>query len=348
MNGILDFLTSPGFAQGLSIVGKGLSAMDRGRSPDFTNEWARIDQMGAQNKLNTAKDNLLRGGILRQMLEKQGIGPEAYGVLSNALEAAPGAVLPQLVGMAFPKTGDPYARYKVVGNNLVDLAGPGGPAVAIAGREGGGVEDLALHKRAIAAGLTPGTDAYNQFMLNGGVKKNARIVYGPDGNPIFYEGPAGGEEKPLREFEAKAVQFYKRMSDSLPRVEKAENALMGENGGPSMLDTFADNFGSAGNFIKSKEYQTYQAAAREWIAGLLRLDSGAAVPESEFQRYFSTYFFAPGDNEQTREAKRQARITAMEALKGIQPPGREGAAPSARKPLSEMSDEELKRLYGGN
>ncbi len=211
--------------------------------------------------------------------------------------------------------------------------------------------ESALEARARAAGLEPGTEPYKNFMLKGGAGKGSRIVYGPDGAPIVYEGDPAGAPKPLREFDAKALQFYTRMKQSLPRVEGAEAALIGENGGPSLLDTFADNFGSAGNFMKSSEYQTYQTAAREWIAGILRLDSGAAVPESEFTRYFATYFFSPGDNEQTRAAKKAARETAMDALLKIQPPGREGpteSAPAADRPISDYSDEELQRMLEEN
>ena len=111
-----------------------------------------------------------------------------------------------------------------------------------------------------------------------------------------------------------------------------------------MLDRFASSEavqGLGGNFLKSSEFQTYEAAAREWIAGLLRLDSGAAVPESEFKRYFETYFFAPGDNAKTRENKKAAREATMTALQQIVPPGQQQQAPQVD--LSTVSDEELMR-----
>lgn len=208
-----------------------------------------------------------------------------------------------------------------------------------------------LQQRALDAGLTPGTEPYKQFMLDGGRQKTSKIVYGQDGNPIVYEGAADGAPKPLREFEAKAVQFNARMNEALPRVEVAEKAIE-KKGGVSIWDRAASSevgkmFG--GNFLTSSEFQTYQAAAREWIAGLLRLDSGAAVPESEFVRYFQTFFYDAGDNEQTRANKRAAREATMRALQQIVPPDR-SAVPSAStgaKPVSEMTLEELEAEAAG-
>ena len=91
-----------------------------------------------------------------------------------------------------------------------------------------------------------------------------------------------------------------------------------------MLDANADSI-PGGNFIKSPEYQAYKAAALEWVAGVLRLDSGAAVPESEFVRYFNTYFFQPGDNKTTRANKMQARKDLMSAIGRIAPDATEPA-----------------------
>lgn len=348
--GILDYLKNPNVMNQLMMAGEAFKAADQSRPANLAPFMERSEQLQGQERMNKMRQKLVEGGILQKLLEKRGYGPEAFGVLSTMLEAAPGAVLPQVLGAAFPqKDGDPYARYKVVpGVGLVDLAGEGGPGVAIPG----GADDKmpsafrALHERAIAAGFPPGSEGYKNFMATGGSSKYRR-VYGPNGEVLFEEGSGSGGQKPLREFEAKALQFYKRMSDALPRVEATEKALVENKGGPSLLDSWAESVGPAGNFLKSDEFQTYQAAAREWIAGLLRLDSGAAVPESEFQRYFATYFFAPGDNEQTRDAKKKARIAAMDALKAIQPPDSGGAeAATSGSPLSGMSDEEILKGAG--
>lgn len=346
--GILDTLMSPGFSNQLMMAGEAFRAADQGRPANLAPFMERGEQLQGQDRMNKMRQRLIEGGLLQRMLQQRGVGPEAFGVLSSALEAAPGAVLPHVLGMAFPQAADPNSRYKVVGGRLVDLAAEGGPGVVIDSAPDDEMPAAfrALHERAIAAGLTPGTEGYQNFMATGGSSKYRR-VYGPNGEVLFEEGSGSGGKTPLREFEAKALQFYKRMSDALPRVEATEKALVENRGGPSLLDSWAENIGPAGNFLKSEEFQTYQAAAREWIAGLLRLDSGAAVPESEFQRYFQTYFFAPGDNKQTREAKKKARIAAMDALKAIQPPGSD-TAPSggSMKAPSEMTDEEIRKELG--
>jgi hypothetical protein len=205
-----------------------------------------------------------------------------------------------------------------------------------------------LQQRALDAGLQPGTEPYKQFMLDGGRQKTSKIVYGQDGQPIVYEGAADGAPKPLREFEAKAVQFNTRMVESLPRVEASEKAIE-EKGGVSIWDQATSSemgkrFG--GNFLTSNEFQTYQGAAREWIAGLLRLDSGAAVPETEFVRYFSTFFYEAGDNEKTRANKRSAREATMKALQQIVPPDRQGQKATTEsdgpaKSADQLTEEEL-------
>ena len=93
-------------------------------------------------------------------------------------------------------------------------------------------------------------------------------VYGPDGNVIYQRG--GGQQQPLREFEAKTAQFNRRLQDAGVRVDAAEEKLMAE-GGPSLWNSTLDSMGDFGNLLVTDEYQAYMAAAREWIAPLLLL-----------------------------------------------------------------------------
>ena len=64
----------------------------------------------------------------------------------------------------------------------------------------------------------------------------------------------------------------------------------------------------------SPEMKTYVTDARVWISGLLRYESGAAVPETEFWRYFKTYFAASGDSPAVVAQKREARKAATKDL----------------------------------
>lgn len=192
-------------------------------------------------------------------------------------------------------------------------------------------------------GHTPGTPEYNQAVVKHGAAKGMVIESdGKGGFSVRTGGASGGSG--FKEYEAKAKQFYTRMKAAEPRVTEFETALE-KKGGPSLLDTTAEGMGSVGNFLKSPEYQAYTAAAREWIAGLLRLDSGAAVPDTEFTRYFSTYFIAPGDTPETIRSKKAARDAATEALRLIQPDGGgpppdapDAGVPDAPRPAEPVGD----------
>lgn len=123
-----------------------------------------------------------------------------------------------------------------------------------------------------------------------------------------------GANRPLTEFQTRALTQVSRM-------ENAELVLRGPDGKsgveytPSLTAAAAAEVPMIGNKLTSEAFQNYTQAAREWISGLLRLDSGAAVPEVEFQRYFKTYFAQPGDGAAVVKQKRAARLNASKALR---------------------------------
>lgn len=334
--GIMDYLTGPKGQNAIGALGQTLMALDSGQAPNLQPFYAQRAQIDRQDKMRGLGDMLMQGNL--------GLNPQQQSMMGGIMEAAPEMGMGYLMQKAFPA---PQAMTDQ--QRLFEMIKPENRQSAA--RVQLGLDARAqppqgltsLQQRAVDAGLRPGTEAWKQFMLAGGVEKGTETVFGPDGQPVFHRGPAGSAPKPLREFEARALQFNERMQQSLPRVMAAEEAVM-QKGGPSVWDNAMESFGSLGNFLKTEEGQAYKAAALEWIAGLLRLDSGAAVPESEFERYFKTYFFVPGDSDQTRQNKAASRVTVMDALGRIAPPGNAGAAPqqaSPRKPLSEMSLEEL-------
>ena len=75
--------------------------------------------------------------------------------------------------------------------------------------------------------------------------------------------------------------------------------------------------------MASDPYKKYLQKSRDWIAGILRYESGAAVPEVEFWRYYQTFFAVPGDSASVIEEKRKSRKRAAEGL-------REGAGSAVR------------------
>jgi hypothetical protein len=121
----------------------------------------------------------------------------------------------------------------------------------------------------------------------------------------------GAGAKPLTESQMKAV-------GQLSRMERTEQILTSpEMTGyvPSLATAAAARVPGVGNYMVDSQYQKYAQAAREWISGLLRLDSGAAVPETEFTRYFGTFFPQPGDDDAVIAQKADARAWATANLR---------------------------------
>ena len=186
---------------------------------------------------------------------------------------------------------------------------------------------------------------------------NPISVSGIDGKNVLMGGE-GGKPMKLTEGQSKQIMFARRMDDSTRLIDNLE----GEGGyDPTNLkDGLAREAGIVGNYFVSAEGQQYITAARDWISGVLRLDSGAAVPEEEFWRYFGTYFPQPGDVDsvvkQKAEMRRSIRQGMGEASGGRIDEARRRAgagqeaqptAPVALPDFKSMSDEQLMAIING-
>ncbi len=67
--------------------------------------------------------------------------------------------------------------------------------------------------------------------------------------------------------------------------------------------------------LANQDDRAYKQAQEEFIASVLRKESGAAVSPQEFERYSTIYFPAAGDNEQIIKQKSVARDRAVQNLK---------------------------------
>lgn len=121
----------------------------------------------------------------------------------------------------------------------------------------------------------------------------------------------------LTEGEQRSVSYASRMRNAENALAQAGYAPQGLSGAANVS---ASNIPLVGNFLTSGNFQKYQASAREWIAGLLRYDSGAAVPDTEFTRYFNTWFPQPGDRPEVIAQKEQQRQLARQSLEAALPP----------------------------
>ncbi len=144
-----------------------------------------------------------------------------------------------------------------------------------------------------------------------------QAIIGPDGQSVLVPRSAAvgqrpapsSQSRPPTEAERTSLRFYERMkgaADDLVGVEETVNKL--GLGGQAWLKL-------APNFLQTENGQLYQQAQRAFTEARLRKDSGAAIPETEFENDRRTYFVQPGDKPAVIEQKRKARETAMSALR---------------------------------
>ena len=115
------------------------------------------------------------------------------------------------------------------------------------------------------------------------------------------------------EGERKAALFADRMEQlSSDILDKPPNAMsqkafeIAQEGGLT---------GAAANRALSAPEQKHFNAARGWLAGILRNDTGATITAEEFRQYYPTYFPVPGDTKEVIEQKRQLRLKTQQGVR---------------------------------
>lgn len=125
----------------------------------------------------------------------------------------------------------------------------------------------------------------------------------------------GAGVKPLTEAQSKDTVFATRATNALPLVDKYEQSLL------SLGENLAEGVPlNLGNYAQSEEYQVARDAGRDFLATLLRKDSGAAITPNEETIYGKMFLPQPGDKPAALQAKRQRRALAVEAIKAGMPP----------------------------
>lgn len=167
-----------------------------------------------------------------------------------------------------------------------------------------------LEWRAAQSGLVPGTPEYQEFMRSGGQSAGMALSVGADGTVQFSQG--GGK---LTEAQSKDTVYATRASGALPEIDRLEQSLL----------SFGEYAAGAipmglGNYLQSEDYQVANNAGKEFLASILRKDTGAAVTPSEEKLYGDIFLPRPGDKPATLDRKRQARALALEAIKAGMPP----------------------------
>lgn len=123
---------------------------------------------------------------------------------------------------------------------------------------------------------------------------------------------------------AAAAEGERKASGFLKRALNAENSYLNIENSPgprSMVGQFMAD--AAPNLLNSlpadignsPERQSADQSQREFIAAVLRYDSGAAIPPEEFVTNARIYYPQPGDSPQVIEQKAQSRRVAIEGLR---------------------------------
>ena len=133
---------------------------------------------------------------------------------------------------------------------------------------------------------------------------------GPDGTLQFAQGP-GVQGKPFTEAQSKDNVFTVRAEGALALLDSV---------GAEALASRADRVLDAvpmgiGREAQGDTFQVAQQAGDEFLQAILRKDTGAAITAGEQDLYGKTYLPQPGDKPAVIEAKRAARLRAIEALK---------------------------------
>lgn len=147
------------------------------------------------------------------------------------------------------------------------------------------------------------------------------------------------EEDP-KEYQTKDALFAERMG-------RSEIMLRGIIGTPeqpkydpgSRLNNLWPDTGFVANMTNSQAFRGYQGSAREWIAALLRKDTGAAVTQTEWDFYWPTFFPQPGDSKEVQAQKLNRRVMAAQGLRGAAGPAFDRMYPGF--------DQEMRDVLGG-
>jgi hypothetical protein len=122
----------------------------------------------------------------------------------------------------------------------------------------------------------------------------------------FQDGSGGG--KPSTGAQKRVFNFFNRAKQADEELQALEPqiAQMGL-AGQTRMEWMP-------NMLQSQTGQSYLAAQRAFTEARLRKDSGAAIPDSEFDNDRRTYFAQPGDSPATLAQKARARAAVLSSL----------------------------------
>lgn len=189
--------------------------------------------------------------------------------------------------------------------------------------------DGAAYAQLIQAGASPSEAlaAYMQSARAGVEAPRVETILTPEGGEVAVQwdeatgqwvplnAPEGAIPRPpdRNEGENRLALFGSLQQTTQPFIDRVEETYDPSN----IQDTAARNVPLVGNFFQSEVGQQYEAAARAWAEGALRLQTGAAATQDEINRMMDTYFARPGDTPNTIALKRDLRRAFTDTILGL-------------------------------
>ena len=239
-----------------------------------------------------------------------------------------GSVLDTLSQMVMPddqralaNDNAPPASPPAAGGVLDALQGVPAPAGAapLATAPGASAKATQLMQNLEAAGLKPGTPEYQKAVLQAVTKASANkppAGYRVDPNDPTRQipipgGPGDPKNKPLSESQSKAVMFA-------TRADAMDKQLSSSKYDPTTTEAAWDRSlagGTLTNWMASKQGQVYINQGRNFVAAVLRRESGATITKSEWTQGQQLYIPMPGDDKEVIAQKKYNRTLAIEGIK---------------------------------
>ncbi|HEX6939363.1 MAG TPA: hypothetical protein VF158_08120 [Longimicrobiales bacterium] len=143
----------------------------------------------------------------------------------------------------------------------------------------------------------------------------------------------------MTEMQAKMRVAYARAVPALRQIEQflgydPETGQFAAGGGDVPEESFLGRL-TPGRYFQSPEVQAYDRAAEAVASAILRVESGAAITESEIESYKRQFVPRPGDKPEVVRRKLEALRTTLEAIReaaNIPAPAGGGAAPGPTPP----------------
>lgn len=119
-----------------------------------------------------------------------------------------------------------------------------------------------------------------------------------------------GDEKPPSAEQLGSANFGRKAQDADAVIESIE----GEGYDPSSYGRSARDLPLVGALTRSQDDRKYIQAQKEFIAAILRKESGGAITPAEFSEYGAIYFPQAGDGKDVMAQKKAARKAASDNL----------------------------------